>query len=176
MKIARLIVTWACRRDCDNCCNKMPGLRESAKPCSVADLKDYDQVLITGGEPMLYPAQVLKLIRQLRSQRTAAEQKVFLYTALYTPELRQLVPELDGVHFTLHYPLKRGDVQGFYMFQDHIGYLDKGKSFRLYIEPRITKSITIVPNVWSRLEVKPWLTECSLPDGETLLKLRENLF
>lgn len=172
MKIARVITTWACPRDCDNCCNKDPGIVEQAKPCSVADLQaEYDQVILTGGEPMLHPVRILNIIKQLRRQTHPNVQKIFLYTAMFTPALHGLVPRLDGVHFTLHYPLRRGDVWGFYRFQNLAQHAGPEKSFRLYIEPRITKPISIIPSAWARVKVKPWLDQYPLPPNEELFQL-----
>lgn len=170
MKIARVIVTWDCPRDCDLCCNK--NLPAEAKPRRVADLKGYDQVLLTGGEPTLYPVRLLEIVRELRQQTPAEKQKVYLYTALYRPALGSLVEVTDGVHYSLHHPLHPADLEGFYRFQRLIGAYP-GKSFRLYIEPRIRQAIEIVPSRWEKVEVKPWLDFCPLPPDEELFYLQE---
>lgn len=173
MRIARVIVTWDCNRDCDFCVNKDPKILAQVGTCGIADLKDYDQVILTGGEPLLYPKQLIAIIEQLREQTPAEKQQVILYSALHTPWMCRVVDRLDGVHFALHTPLKPVDLKGFEYFQEMISlYEGSDKTFRLYIEPRITYPITIVPSRWDRVEVKPWLEECPLPEGEELFQLR----
>ncbi len=171
MRIARVLVTWDCLRDCDLCCNK--NLPVELRSCRLSDLRDYDQVLLTGGEPMLYPEKLQEIIRELRSRTPVTKQKIYLYTALYVPALEQLVNLVDGVHFTLHHPLRPGDLDGFRRFQNVIGrYRGTYKTFRLYVEPRISDPVAIIPDRWARVEVKPWMMECPLPEGEELFYLR----
>ena len=170
MRIARVVTTWDCDRDCDLCCNK--NLPVEPRPCRVPDLEGYDQVILTGGEPMLYPERLCEVVRELRARTPAARQKVYLYTARYAPTLEWLVWHLDGVHFTLHHPLRAPDLEGFYRFQHPIGrHAGSGKSFRLYVEPRITQAVAVFPSRWARVEVKPWLDFCPLPPNETLFVL-----
>ena len=170
MRIARTIMTFDCQRDCDLCCNKYAPMQRLMTPSSLEDLKAYDQVLITGGEPMLYPRKAVELAKALREQNPM--QTIYLYTALYSPYMEKILPYIDGVHFTIHYPTTRADLLGFYKFQDLIeGW---NKSFRLYLEPRVNHPIAVVPSRWTRVEVKPWLQEheMKLPKGEVLLVLK----
>lgn len=172
MRIARVITTWNCPRDCDLCCNKDPGTAAQVKDCRIADLANYDQVLLTGGEPTLYPAQLFEIVRELRSQTPAEKQKIYLYTAQFIPALQDLVPVIDGVHFTLHHPARLTDLHGFQRFQRLIrGYVGSDKSFRLYLEPRIAIPIEIIPSYWTRVEVSPWRADCPLPPNEELFQL-----
>lgn len=62
MRKLRLLFTKDCNRDCPGCCNKDWDL-DHLPVC--ADFKPYDLVMITGGEPMLYPERLLKLIRKI---------------------------------------------------------------------------------------------------------------
>jgi hypothetical protein len=164
-------MTWDCPRDCDFCVNK--NLPVEPKLCRVEDLAGYDQVLLTGGEPMLYPIRVLDTVRRLRRQTPTEAQKIFLYTAFFTPALSGLIEFVDGVHCALHHPLSSADLRGFYGFQRLIGirYAGLGKTFRLYIEPRIRCAVEIVPCRWERVEVKPWLKDCPMPPDEELFEL-----
>jgi len=168
MRIARVIVTWKCDKDCDLCCNK--NLPVQPQPCTIEDLQGYDQVLITGGEPMLYPARLEEIIKKLRAQ--APENKVYLYSALYRPAMHHIVKLVDGIHYTLHHPFRQVDLDKFNRFHTMIDQY-RDKSFRLYIDPRIDWVIPIRPDQWSRVEVKPWMDACPLPEGEVLLELKE---
>jgi hypothetical protein len=95
-----------------------------------------------------------------------------LYTACYKPELHSIIEYIDGVHYTLHYPITIGDLAKLECME-YLASVHHTKSFRLYIEPRITHPIIIIPNSWNRIEVKPWLDECPLPDNEELFELDE---
>jgi hypothetical protein len=173
LKTARVITTWDCNRNCDKCCNK--NLPAEPIPCTLRDLPGFDGVVLTGGEPLLYPEKLLDIVRALRTARwiDKSDQKIFLYTALWTPHLWDLVGKLDGIHYTLHYPASDSDLIGFEHFQNLLReYQGSEKSFRLYLEPRITEPILLYPNLWSRVEVKPWLDFCPLPENETLFVLR----
>ncbi len=170
-QIARVIMTWDCNRDCDLCCNK--NLPVVPRTCTTRDLRPFDQVLITGGEPSMFMVELLTLIDTLRIQRPEG-QGVFVYTALWHDGLRQVARYVDGIHYTLHHPLKHNDLIGFKKFQEMIGDPEfENKSFRLYMEPRIHAPVPIIPSRWARVEVKPWLDACPLPEGEVLLQLKE---
>lgn len=116
---------------------------------------------------MLYPDLVIGLCEQAIKMGS----EVFLYTALYIPEIATILKLVKGIHFTLHYPTNDSDLGGFYKFQNLIK--SRVGSYRLYIDPEIDTSVLIWPWVWSRVEVKPWIKEgeCRLPIGEKLFIL-----
>jgi hypothetical protein len=188
MKIARLITTMACNRSCDYCCNKYDSLLSKAIDIpTLAPILDSDVICLTGGEPMLYPSKLISIIRELRdaSHRLMTQQKIYLYSAsFYCPDfmysLRDLIPFVDGIHFTLHAKSNVNDIMGFDALQAAIKeykmFSELGsKTFRAYIAPDIKLPVTIQPNLWSRLEIKPWIPEekCPLPPNETLYRLQE---
>ena len=106
VKIARVIVTFDCPRRGINCCNTYQSIISKAKHvASVAKLYDYDQIIITGGEPMLYPGYVVDFARHLKRLGKTA----YLYTALYHPKIKEILPIIDGVQYTLHAPLPPGE-------------------------------------------------------------------
>ena len=168
MKIARVITTWDCHRDCDLCCNK--NLPVEPRPCTLADLADYDQVLLTGGEPMLYPERLFEIIHGIR--KWDLEQEIYLYTVMYKPSLEGLVPLLDGIQYSLHHPVTPMEILNFTDFQFLIGkYRDTEKTFRLYVDNRITEPVLIEPHNWLRVGFTPWREPCPLPEGEELFVL-----
>ncbi len=165
MKIARLILTFDCPRHCPYCCNNYSNMQRIMHSVDMIEqLAPYDQVLLTGGEPMLQPYRTLAFARALKSQN--ANRPVYMYTALYDSAISALLPILDGVHYTIQAPASQGDIDGFRQFQDTIK--SHAGSFRLYIMPRVTSSVEIIPSLWKRVEVKPWITEGNLvlPPGE----------
>jgi hypothetical protein len=65
---------------------------------------------------------------------------------------------------------------GFLEFQKLIRENIDENTYRLYIDQRIAQVLIIQPDVWIRLEVKPWIPEgkCPLPPNETLFILNED--
>ena len=169
-KVARVIITLDCGRSCSYCCNKTSkAIADAVHIRSFMSLAPYDIICITGGEPLLHPDKTIGLVAALRKQNPAV--KIFLYSALYTERMTDVVNVVDGVHFTLHTG-SLSDMKGFEEFQKLTTRYPFGqKSFRLYINPSINKAVSIIPMVWARVEAKPWLLNCGLPENETLFIL-----
>ena len=144
-----------------------------SKFVKLEEVTGYDEVCITGGEPMLNVGVTEMIIDKVRQQNPNA--KVFMYTALFHPYgTRQLIDKLDGIQFSVHAEATLDDMWGFQQFQDLIHAYPQ-KTFRAYIDPRIKFSIKIEPHVWFRFEIKRWIEEgaCPVPSHETLLILEE---
>lgn len=174
MPIARLLITRKCNRNCPGCCNKDVSLMSQAR--HVADLgcvTDRRAVCITGGEPMMDPSRALRIVRRIRELNPTAA--VYLYTALW-PHSRSAVAlceAVDGIHYTLHGDATADDVEGFEAFQEWALFADGERSLRLYIDSKMQGTVTLIPHLWARVELKPWMDRCPLPDGEELLILDE---
>jgi hypothetical protein len=143
-------------------------------------VRGYDEVLITGGEPMLDPDRTAGIIHTLRENNPDA--KIYLYTALYRPQIWTLFHMVDGIQFSLHAEANCQDICDFIEFQTELRLRSlEGKSLRLYIDNRIKFGVKIYPLLWQRAEVKPWLTEAQLialqpgglPPGERLFILQD---
>lgn len=52
MRKARVLVTQKCNKSCDGCCNKSNILDSMVTITSIDDLTCYDEIMITGGEPV----------------------------------------------------------------------------------------------------------------------------
>ena len=172
--IARVLITMKCQRHCDGCCNNYESLMSQAVFIdSVEQLAGHETVCVTGGEPMLDADRTVRIIHALRAN--APRPTVYLYTAFNGWGMTRVVELVDGVHFSLHAEAGPADFEGFYDFQC-LAMLYPEKSFRLYVDQRVSMPIRIVPSVWRRVEVKPWIPEgrCPLPEGETLYILRED--
>lgn len=165
---ARFIITKDCFRNCSYCCNKYKSIMSKAITTqTLYAVKNYDEIMITGGEPLEDPKRTLKIIELIRLMNPTC--KIYLYTARYSIELIPIIDKIDGVHFTLHESANTADVVGFNKMQILAGRFE-GKSFRLYMHPGVKHRIPVKPLLWSRIESKPWLEEkdCKLPEGETL--------
>jgi hypothetical protein len=167
---ARLIITFDCNRNCPDCCNKTdPSVKTAKITSDLSILKDYEAVCITGGEPMLQHCRTIQVIKQLKHNNP--DQIIYLYTAMYTHILHRLIRYIDGIHYTIHYPALPIDINRYFAFASMIA-LNQNKSYRLYIDNRVFDAIIIQPSLWHRVEIKPWMKECSLPVNEDLYILK----
>jgi organic radical activating enzyme len=172
---ARLIITMDCKRNCPDCCNKTdPSVKLATTINNLATLKDYKIICITGGEPMLNKYKTLDIIQKLKVQNPNS--LLYLYTAWCEEKTRKtlaiILDFINGIHYTLHYPYTLDDMINFNRFQKLVkneGY--DTQTFRLYIDNRIDSMIVIQPDLWHRVEIKPWMKECSLPSNEKLFIL-----
>lgn len=160
-KTARLIITFDCPRACEYCCNKYSQVMASAiKIADCHSLKDYKEVCVTGGEPMLYPEHTLDVVSHLRAVTKA---KIYLYTAWWPDEPGLLPAAVDGIQYSLHTgPNMEADVTTAARFekaQQAIGELSYRKSCRLYIDPTFRAPVTVVPMLWNRILISPWKPE-----------------
>ncbi len=176
---ARILITEKCNRDCSGCCNTYSKIMGEARYIDrLTDLPTaLKEIMITGGEPMLFPDKTEKIIRELRERYSSS--KIYLYSALYRKKLEDIIPLIDGLHYTLHEGATEKDLKLLYGLQEllKINGKDWGeKSFRLYIDNKINLSITIIPNLWRQVNMSKWLTEeellfkqpGGLPKGELL--------
>lgn len=58
----RLLVTADCHNACVMCCNR----QFNVDKIPVVDRWDYDEIMITGGEPFLYPNRLEKFCKAIR--------------------------------------------------------------------------------------------------------------
>lgn len=165
VKKLRLIVTEACDRACKGCCNKQYDL--DALP--VADYFDteYEEVMVTGGEPLL-DREVDNTLGVLRDL-ALTEAKVILYTAVAknVPRVWLLI---DGLTLTLH---EQSDVEPFLELNDFLLYFGMtDRSLRLNVFKGVTVPETADLRLWNVKRDIAWIENCPLPEGEILAKLR----
>jgi len=179
MNKARVIITEKCDKKCKYCCNKQENIKSVMQPISyIEDVLKFQpnckEVMITGGEPMLRPHLVKQIVFSMKkwNSRWRKDIKVYLYSAMYTHHLGEVMPFIDGLQYTLHTSTDM-DMYRFYELQRELSrYKYSVRSFRLYIRQNITDMINIRPSLWNRVEVKPWIVDCPLPSDEELFVLR----
>lgn len=159
----RLILFDDCDRACRGCCNKdwnLPGLP------IVDSFVEYDEIMLTGGEPLLDPSLVLKTITDVRHQSRA---KIFVYTAKLDDVIKALavLAWADGLTVTLH---TQKDVVNFLHFDKALSNLRWSKSLRL----NVFKGV-ILPDVditdWQVKNGITWIKDCPLPTNEVMMRL-----
>jgi organic radical activating enzyme len=138
MKILRLLVTKECNRNCKGCCNKDWDLDN----LPIVNHYNYEEIILTGGEPLLYLDEVTDLIREIRKKSKA---KIYLYTAFVENEYDSIFNILncvDGITLTLHTQ------------KDILPFEKLDKKMQQILEPW-TKSLRL--NVFKGIEVYTFL-------------------
>ena len=181
-KKLRLLVTAECDRHCPLCCNNR---FDFDKIPVVEDLGAYDEIDITGGEPMLFPIRTYKLIQSIRKsdEYTGKHTIIYLYTAQFpslpTPVAIDIFRDLDGICFTPHD--ERG-VWDFIKLNSAVSFIKNDKiSLRLNIFQSVRPLFrkinafrgTIEEN-YPRWKVKKmkWIKDCPVPDGEDFRRIK----
>jgi len=163
----RLVMLEECNRTCEGCCNNdwdLEGLQV------VDSFSGYDEILITGGEPMLYPEKVIDLCNEIAFYSDEYP-SVILYTAKTKRplDLIAVLAVLDGVTITLH---EQYDVEPFNVFNllsEKLG-AGIGRSLRLNVFSGIDISTCNLEG-WDVKEDIEWIKDCPLPENETIKRL-----
>lgn len=172
MKKARVKVTNICGRKCDGCCNNDPIFR----PTEITSLKqvlDYDEILITGGDPALYPQKMYNMLERLIKLYNY-KGKVYLYTSsvMSNSHLSDIIWLIDGFQHTVHYEANDFDIMELSRLSNFlVEYNSKRHSFRLAIDKRLYERYdfgNIDLSGWSIIRKLVWQEHCPLPKGEEL--------
>lgn len=175
-KKLRLIVTTKCPNNCHLCCNKSLDMQK----IPVVDRWDYDEIIITGGEPALFPKRLQYLTKAIRYVTTAMGRnpKLLLYTSnCEYGEWLRLTKWFDGITLTPH---TKNDIAYFKKLNNEMlrhwweftDYGNKEISLRLYAFPEIKD---FLPENLMRWQVKDleWKSDCPVPEGEDLRRIEE---
>lgn len=168
MKILRLLVTKECNHNCSGCCNKQWDLD---KLPIITDFSEYDEIIITGGEPMLFGNSVKTLADSIRLLYPNI--KLILYTTKIHQAHWYCRQNFDGITVTLH---EQYDVEHFY---NNYNLYFSAETLRLNVFENVT-----IPTRYKKLFKKhgwiikdniKWIENCPLPENETFGKIK-NLF
>ena len=174
MKTARLITTLRCPRSCEYCCNKHPKILAQMKhvPLTGVDWSQYDEVILTGGEPTLDYVGLGAAIAHIRPM----VQTLYLYSAWWTMSANDFLPLLDGITYTIHDYTGRGMDEN-----ERLGSVQRGirlrkgdaKPFtsRLSLAPTIDRVLPVVPTAWDSIKIKRWRGQ-----DEDVLSAHETLY
>ena len=173
MKKARVIVTLKCNRDCENCCNKEEVFKQHKILTDINDLLSYDEIIITGGEPILLCGMLINYLYYLRGKY---KKLIFLYSALYNNEQEyiDILRVVSGLHFTLHNEAKDKEIDELKKLSSLLlKYKDiyKHLSLRLAIDNRLYDKYdfsNINFSGWSVVRKMKWLVNAPLPKDEEL--------
>lgn len=176
-KKLRLLVTKKCNRTCAGCCNKQYEL-DKLPVIDIKTIAEYDEIMITGGEPMLFPNELINLIDRIKMSILIEGHlgtKIYLYTAM--PSVLTdlgVLDRVDGIQLTLH-DISIDEAVIFSLAPPFIQEKIKDKSYRLCVFPELKHPIIIHPNVWNSVRFMNWIKDCPLPSDEVFYRI-ENLW
>lgn len=106
---ARVIVTYKCNRSCPGCCN---GHGNAVKKIEdIRELLGYEEIILTGGEPMLLKSKLLEFISGLKAREYNG--KIYIYTAFFdawNEHDRKALSMVDGITYTIHAEANDSDI------------------------------------------------------------------
>ena len=164
MKTLRLLLWDTCNRSCEGCCNKDWDLVNLPR-ISLNDMAQYDQIILTGGEPMIFPETLMATIRSIR--QAAPNSQIILYTAWVVAAFTAIdvLDMVDGMTVTLHEP---DDVQYFEDFSSFIPlWMRRNRSLRLNIFDGVPMPEEQYLSDWRVKSSIQWIENCPLPKNET---------
>lgn len=169
-KTARVIVTLDCNRKCPGCCNnKLP---EHRIVHNDADLMKYQEIVITGGEPMLIPGKVLEFVNRMWAKGYRG--KMYMYFSYWNGKgiSKEILKELDGFTFILHAECTDVDIIALENLSNSGLLQNKDFSSRLIIDKRVYERYDL-SNInfmrWSIIRKFEWKEMCSPIPNEDLL-------
>ena len=183
-KKLRLLVTEKCHNKCPMCCNKQFDINS----LPVVDNWGYDEIMITGGEPLASIKKVRSLISLIQSIKTVQaaqgikDCKFYVYTATrHSNLLKKIIPHVDGIVYTPHVYPELNVLLDFtnYIYRCIINKDMKNKSFRLCLFPEMSQAfVTVASNmerrrvqsVWNIKNIE-WVKDCPVPEGEEFRRI-----
>jgi len=165
---ARVLLWETCNRNCDGCCNKDWDLKSLPK-VNLQGLKPYDEIILTGGEPMLYPSMVLVIAKGIKYKYPS--KTLTLYTAKVDSLMWPAVMwAFDRLTVTLH---DQSDLDTFMKWGCY-SYEPRVISKRLNVFKNVhidrKERATIERNKWKIRDGIEWIENCPLPKGEEFLR------
>lgn len=161
----RLVLFKDCNRACRGCCNK--DIDFNSVPV-VSTYKNFDEIFLTGGEPLLRPDIIKDTIAKIKKESTA---NIFLYTAMTSDvsEFKEILKIVNGITLTLH---TQKDIKPFENLLNNLSEDEVyNKSMRLNIFKNVKHNNVNIPQYWDVKNGIVWIKNCPLPDGEVIMKL-----
>lgn len=192
-KRCRLLLTAKCPNNCPLCCNKQFSLE---KDIPVIDRLDYDEFILTGGEPLQFPTSVVETIHNISAvtDYMGINPKFYLYTSICNPTVwNEILPYLNGITYTTH---TRSNAKELIQLIGVLKNLNAGydevlpslctiqnKSVWLNLFPEakdlIDTELAMTSYSWDDISryfrVKPmeWQENCPVPEGEDFRRINE---
>lgn len=190
-KRCRLLLTAKCPNSCPFCCNKQFDLE---KDIPVIDRWDYDEFILTGGEPLQFPNSLIELIHNISAvtDYMGTNPKFYLYTSICNPGLwDNIFPYLNGITYTVHTRSNAKELvqlvnvlhnysYGYDLFLDNLSNVE-AKSLWLNLFPEskdlIDTELAMSHLSWDDVsryfKIRPieWMKNCPIPEGEDFRRI-----
>lgn len=173
-KKLRLLLTTKCPNKCPMCCNNSWDFSK----LPVVERWNYEQIMFTGGEPLLFPARVSNFansVKEIVKVQYGYTPKIYVYTAVCDSlQLCLGLKHLDGVVLTPH---NRSDVNKFLAFNDSLlnnpyykGFEEKSLRLNLFknIKEMIPEGTDL--SLWQVKDME-WVKDCPVPEGEDFRRI-----
>lgn len=171
-KTARVIVTYQCNRGCPGCCNGHGNAVRKIE--DINDLLGYEEIILTGGEPMLMDEKLWDFYTRLKAHGYVG--KIYLYTAFWdntNERHRTLLKWVDGITFTIHAEATDTDILALKLLSEHATLKYPRFSSRLIIDSRIFEKYdlsNIYLSNWDVIRKLQWKDYCPPAPNEELVE------
>jgi len=159
-----------CQRTCPGCCNKDWEL-DKLPICN--SFKGYEEIIITGGEPMMDTVKLMGLVYQIRDENPEA--KIYVYTSdtRNIERLSYVVYNVDGLTLTLH---EQSDITPFEKFDALLyGAMETDEWPHKSLRLNVFKGIEHL-KPWCNWQIKKdivWIKDCPLPKNEVFMRTKD---
>ena len=177
MKTLRLIVTYKCPRNCEGYCNKQDAFQSDNIPVFSGNYRPYDEIIITGGEPLIHPGLCAGIALEAKCQAMFEKKpipRLILYTAQASQRdnIESLLNYYDGITVTLHTQEDVDDFRrlNFWLQRRKRWIKDNNKTLRL----NVFKGVDVYmqdASLWKIKDNIEWIPDCPLPANESIAKL-----
>lgn len=171
-KKLRLLVTTLCPNKCPLCCNNSWDFSK----LPVVNRWNYDEIMFTGGEPLLFLDEVVTLAKSIKTiaKEEGNNPKLYIYTAVCdVGNVTFVIRHVDGIVLTLH---NLSDIPKFIALNDAMRHNDSfnGKSMRLNLFSNIKEVLPkdIDLSMWYIKDIE-WIKDCPVPKGEDFRRVSE---
>jgi hypothetical protein len=190
-KRCRLLLTAKCPNNCPLCCNKQFDLLNEVP---IISRWDYDEFILTGGEPLQFPNSVIATINNISviTDYMGITPKFYLYTSICKPSIwNDLLTYVNGITYTVHTRENAHELvqllctlrdlnNGYDSILPNLGLVNS-KSIRLNLFPEakdlIDSELALSSLSWNDVSryfvIKPmeWKENCPIPEGEDFRRL-----
>ena len=190
-KRCRLLLTAKCPNNCPLCCNKQFNLE---KDVPIIDRWDYDEFILTGGEPLQFPTSVIETIHNVNAITSymGLTPKFYLYTSICNPLIwDKVLPYLNGITYTTHTGQNAKELirlinsmkilsngydevlPNLYLLASKSIWLNLFPEAKTLIDTELAMSHLSWDDISDYFKIKPmeWQENCPVPEGEDFRRI-----
>ena len=167
-KKLRLLITPDCNRNCPQCCNKNFDLDALPQIAQADEFKKYDEIALTGGEPLLVYDKLRETIMYLREYGDY-QGPLHLYTAMPGHEHIVELAKITNLIITIHDKNAMIDMLDAWTLLEKIPI----RYMRVKLAPAVHQYYAMMDNLLYGCDVEcfDWIEDCPLPGGEDFMRI-----